>query len=77
LLYEKTQALEARGQMKDAVRVYRQAATAGSGNAAKRLYEHYARPFSPDLDYQEAFNWAIVACNKGINLGRICVGDRR
>ncbi len=58
--------LEAEGKYKEAVRLYRRAARAGSGPAAKRLGEIYDRGVpGVERDYAESLQWYELARQRG------------
>jgi outer membrane biosynthesis protein TonB len=65
-LYEQAVATESNGDAKSAIRLYRRAARAGSGKAAKRLGEIYDRgvPGVP-RDYAESLQWYETARQLG------------
>jgi hypothetical protein len=68
-LYRQAQALENGGNARDAIRIYRRAARAGSGQAAKRLGEIFDRgvPGVP-RDYAEALQWYQTARDLGVEI---------
>jgi len=65
-LFHQAEAMESSGNAKDAIRVYRRAARAGSGKAAKRLGEIFDRgvPGVP-RDYAESLQWYETARQLG------------
>ena len=65
-LYRQGHALEGAGNVKDAVRIYRQAARAGSGKAAMRLGEIFDKG-APGVsrDYRESLQWYETAYKLG------------
>jgi hypothetical protein len=65
-LYEQALAMEQGGNAKDAVRIYRRAARAGSGKAAKRLGEIFDRGAEGvSRDYAESLQWYETARQLG------------
>jgi serine/threonine-protein kinase len=65
-LFQQASAMEGQGNAKDAIRIYRRAARAGSGKAAKRLGEIFDRgvPGIP-RDYAESLQWYETARQLG------------
>jgi serine/threonine-protein kinase len=65
-LYEQALAMESGGNAKDAIRIYRRAARAGSGKAAKRLGEIFDKG-APGVsrDYAESLQWYETARQLG------------
>ena len=62
MLYQQAMAMEQDGNAKDAIRIYRRAARAGSGKAAKRLGEIYDRGVpGVSRDYAESLQWYETA----------------
>lgn len=62
-------ALEGQGKMRDAVKMYKQAANAGDGEAAKRLGNIYGKGEGGIArDYAESVKWNDVARKRGINI---------
>ena len=58
ILYQQALVMENGGKAKDAIRVYRRAARAGSGKAAKRLGEIYDKGVpGVSRDYAESLQW--------------------
>ena len=65
-LYQQALAMENGGNAKDAIRIYRRAARAGSGKAAKRLGEIYDRGVAGvPRDYAESLQWYETARQLG------------
>jgi serine/threonine protein kinase len=65
-LYEQALAMENGGNAKDAIRIYRRAARAGSGKAAKRLGEIFDRGVAGvPRDYAESLQWYETARQLG------------
>jgi TIR domain len=65
-LYQQALAMEDGGNAKDAIRIYRRAARAGSGKAAKRLGEIYDRGVpGVSRDYAESLQWYETARQLG------------
>ena len=65
-LYQQALAMENGGNAKDAIRIYRRAARAGSGKAAKRLGEIYDRGVpGVSRDYAESLQWYETARQLG------------
>ena len=61
--------LEGSGKMKEAVRLYKQAANAGSGQAAKRLYDIIGRgEGGVARDYGDALKWGEKARSLGVEV---------
>ena len=66
VLYQQALAMENGGDVKGAIRVYRRAARAGSGKAAKRLGEIYDRGVpGVTRDYAESLQWYETARQLG------------
>jgi serine/threonine-protein kinase len=66
LLFEQAEAMEKGGQASQAIRVYRRAARAGSGKAAKRLGEIYDKGIpGVSRDYAESLQWYETARQLG------------
>jgi serine/threonine-protein kinase len=65
-LYQQALSMESGGDVKGAIRIYRRAARAGSGKAAKRLGEIFDRgvPGVP-RDYAESLQWYETARQLG------------
>jgi hypothetical protein len=65
-LYQQALAMESGGNAKDAIRIYRRAARAGSGKAAKRLGEIFDKG-APGVsrDYAESLQWYETARQLG------------
>jgi hypothetical protein len=68
-LYEQAKAMESEGNVTGAVRIYRRAARAGSGKAAKRLGEIFDRG-APGVsrDYAESLQWYETARQLGVEI---------
>jgi serine/threonine-protein kinase len=65
-LYQQALAMEQAGNAAQAIRVYRRAARAGSGKAAKRLGEIYDRGVpGVSRDYAESLQWYETARQLG------------
>jgi TPR repeat protein len=65
-LYQQALAMENGGNAKGAIRLYRRAARAGSGKAAKRLGEIYDRGVpGVSRDYAESLQWYETARQLG------------
>ena len=65
-LLEQASAAERAGRVSEAVRLYVQAVTAGSGAAAKRLGDIYGRGVGDvGRDYQESLRYYEIARNRG------------
>jgi hypothetical protein len=65
-MYQQALALEQGGKASDAIRIYRRAARAGSGKAAKRLGEIYDRGVpGVSRDYAESLQWYETARQLG------------
>ncbi len=61
--------LEAQGQMKAAVKLYKQSVAAGSGEAAKRLSNIYGKGEGGIArDYAESIKWTEEARKRGIDI---------
>ncbi|WP_338846139.1 protein kinase [Massilia sp. W12] len=68
------QALEGQGKMREAVRMYKNAANAGDGEAAKRLHNIYGKGEGGIArDYAESVKWGDVARKRGIDIPK---GDK-
>ncbi|MFY9314298.1 MAG: protein kinase [Burkholderiales bacterium] len=66
VLYQQALAMESGGDAKGAIRIYRRAARAGSGKAAKRLGEIFDRGVSGvPRDYAESLQWYETARQLG------------
>ncbi len=66
VLFEQAEAMEKSGQASQAIRIYRRAARAGSGKAAKRLGEIYDRGVpGVSRDYAESLQWYETARQLG------------
>lgn len=65
--YARAVALEKEGNLRDAIKIYRSAARAGSGQAAKRLGDIYATG-APGVsrDYRESLQWYETARQRGV-----------
>lgn len=62
-------ALEGQGKMREAVKLYKQAANAGDGESAKRLGNIYGKGEGGIArDYAESVKWNDVARKRGINI---------
>ena len=65
-LYQQALAMEQGGKPADAIRIYRRAARAGSGKAAKRLGEIYDKGIAGvSRDYAESLQWYETARGLG------------
>ena len=65
-LYEQALAMEGSGKATDAIRIYRRAARAGNGKAAKRLGDIYDKGVpGVSRDYAESLQWYDVARQLG------------
>jgi len=66
LLFEQAESMEKGGQISQAIRIYRRAARAGSGKAAKRLGEIYDKGVAGvSRDYAESLQWYETARRLG------------
>ncbi len=73
-LFQQAQALEASGKAAEAIRIYRQAARSGSGDAAIRLGEIYDKGVpGVSRDYSESRMWYQRARELGTS--RPLIGD--
>jgi serine/threonine-protein kinase len=66
ILYQQAQQMESSGKASQAIRVYRRAARAGNGKAAKRLGEIYDKGVpGVSRDYAESLQWYETARQLG------------
>jgi serine/threonine protein kinase len=65
-LFAKAQASESEGRLAEAVRTYKQAYAAGSGQAARKLGDLYAGKGEIGRDYSEQQQWYRKAAAKGV-----------
>ncbi len=66
--------LESQGKMREAVRMYKNAANAGDGEAAKRLHNIYGKGEGGiPRDYAESVKWGDIARKRGIDIPK---GDK-